>query len=154
MTTGFERGCMLVSVKRGVTTVAVVGVLTFGCIALTGCSGAHEVINNGESCTSCHSDSKQTYDVSSPKDAVSSNGTVTVKTSASSVVVCKPVFTAEDGSKFVPEQQTSKTVSGGSVEITLEEGTWVLATVDGSSVKASKLVTVSSSASGPAEVEL
>ncbi len=140
--------------KKAAVGAACAGVLAFGCLGLAGCSSAHQMINGGESCTSCHSDSKQTYDVSSPKGAVECNGTVNVKTQASSVVVCKPTFISEDGSKYVPEQSTTKSVSGGSAQITLSEGTWAIVTVDGTTVKAEKLITVSSSATAAADVEL
>ena len=75
-----------------------------------------------------------------------------MKTDASQVIICKPTFISEDGSKFVPEQTSTQSVSGGEATITLPEGTWAVCTNDGQ-VKA-KLVTVSAQAAGAADVEL
>ncbi len=127
--------------------------LAFGALGLSGCSGAHQMIAAGEDCSSCHSDSKASYDVASPKDAIASNGTVNVKTSASSVVVCVPTFISEDGSRFVPEQRRTVNVSGAQATIELEQGTWALVVADGDNVKASKIVVVDGSAAA-ADVEL
>lgn len=134
-------------------SLAVVAALVSG-TCLVGCSSAHEVIESGKSCTSCHSDEKQTYDVSSPSGALSSNGTLTVKTSSSSVLICKPTFISSDGTRFVPEKFSSVSVSGGSAEVTLDEGTWVLCTADGVTVQKSKVVVVSSAGDASAEVDL
>ena len=139
--------------SRVVVAAACTSVLAFGVLGLTGCSGAHQIIAAGEDCSSCHSDSKESYDVASPKDAVASNGTVNVKTSASSVVVCVPTFISEDGSRFVPEQRRTVNVSGGQASIELEQGTWALVVADGDNVKASKIVVVDGS-SAAADVEL
>lgn len=121
--------------------------------ALVGCgSGQHEVIDQGQDCSSCHSGSKQVYDDVAPSSAVQSNGSVLVRTSAEQVLVCKPIFVSQDGSKFVPEQASSVKVVDGSAQLQLSEGTWALCT-NGKDVKA-QLVTVSPDASGPADVEL
>ena len=120
---------------------------------LVGCgSGQHEVIDQGQDCTSCHSGSKQVYDNVTPSSAVQSNGSVSVRTSAEQVLVCKPIFVSQDGSKFVPEQVSSMKVVDGSAQLQLSEGTWALCT-NGKDVKA-QLVTVSLDASGSADVEL
>ena len=120
---------------------------------LAGCgSGQHEVIDQGQECSSCHSGEKQVYDVAAPLSAVQSSGTVFVKTSAEQVLVCKPIFVSQDGSKFVPEQVSSAKVADGSARLQLSEGTWAIC-VNGQSVKA-QLVTVSPEVSGPADVEL
>lgn len=122
-------------------------------LALVGCgSGQHEVIDQGQDCSSCHSGSKQVYDDATPSSAVQSNGSVSVRTSADQVLVCKPIFVTQDGSKFVPEQVSSVKVVDGSAQVQLSEGTWALCT-NGKDVKA-QLVTVSPEASGPADVEL
>ena len=122
-------------------------------LALVGCgSGQHEVIDQGQDCSSCHSGSKQVYDDATPSSAVQSNGSVSVRTSAEQVLVCKPIFVTQDGSKFVPEQVSSVKVVDGSAQVQLSEGTWALCT-NGKDVKA-QLVTVSPEASGPADVEL
>lgn len=121
--------------------------------ALVGCgSGQHEVIDQGQDCSSCHSGSKQVYDDATPSSAVQSNGSVSVRTSAEQVLVCKPIFVSQDGSKFVPEQASSVKVVDGSAQLQLSEGTWALCT-NGKDVKA-QLVTVSQDASGSADVEL
>lgn len=120
---------------------------------LVGCgSGQHEVIDQGQDCSSCHSGSKQVYDNVTPSSAVQSNGSVSVRTSAEQVLVCKPIFVSQDGSKFVPEQVSSMKVVDGSAQLQLSEGTWALCT-NGKDVKA-QLVTVSLDASGYADVEL
>ncbi|WP_294380298.1 hypothetical protein [uncultured Senegalimassilia sp.] len=122
-------------------------------LALVGCgSGQHEAIDQGQDCSSCHSGSKQVYDDATPSSAVQSNGSVSVRTSADQVLVCKPIFVTQDGSKFVPEQVSSVKVVDGSAQVQLSEGTWALCTT-GTDVKA-QLVTVSPEASGPADVEL
>ena len=116
---------------------------------LVGCgSGQHEVIDQGQECSSCHSGEKQ----ATPSSAVESNGSVSVRTSAEQVLVCKPIFVSQDGSKFVPEQVSSAKVADGSAQLQLSEGTWAIC-VNGQSVKA-QLVTVSPEVSGPADVEL
>ena len=122
-------------------------------LALVGCgSGQHEVIDQGQDCSSCHSGSKQVYEDATPSSAVGSNGSVSVRTSAEQVLVCKPIFVSQDGSKFVPEQVSSAKVADGSARLQLSEGTWAIC-VNGQSVKA-QLVTVSPEVSGPADVEL
>ena len=121
--------------------------------ALVGCgSGQHEVIDQGQDCSSCHSGSKQVYDDVAPSSAVQSNGSVSVRTSAEQVLVCNPIFVSQDGSKFVPEQASSVKVVDGSAQLQLSEGTWALCT-NGKDAKA-QLVTVSPDASEPADVEL
>lgn len=121
--------------------------------ALVGCgSGQHEVIDQGQDCSSCHSGSKQVYDGVVPSSAVQSDGSVSVRTSAEQVLVCNPIFVSQDGSKFVPEQASSVKVIDGSAQLQLSEGTWALCT-NGKDIKA-QLVTVSPDASGSADVEL
>ena len=121
--------------------------------ALVGCgSGQHEVIDQGQDCSSCHSSGKQVYNDVAPSSAVQSNGSVSVRISAEQVLVCKPIFVSQDGSKFVPEQVSSAKVVDGSAQLQLSEGTWALCT-NGKDVKA-QLVTVSPDASGSADVEL
>ena len=121
--------------------------------ALVGCgSGQHEVIDQGQDCSSCHSGSKQVYDGVASSSAVQSDGSVSVRTSAEQVLVCNPIFVSQDGSKFVPEQASSVKVIDGSAQLQLSEGTWALYT-NGKDIKA-QLVTVSPDASGSADVEL
>ena len=141
----------------GVRKVAVAASMAFALattFGLVGCgSGQHEVIDQGQDCSSCHSGGKQVFDEAAPASAVQSSGTVSVKTSAEQVLVCKPIFVSEDGSKFVPEQMSSVKATDGSAQVQLSEGTWALCTQGQGSVKA-QLVTVSPEASGPADVEL
>ena len=137
--------------KVAVSTCAVVALAM--ALALVGCgSGQHEVIEQGQECSSCHSGDKQVYDVAAPASAVQSNGSVSVKTSAEQVLVCKPIFVSQDGSKYVPEQVLSTKVVDGSAQLQLSEGTWAIC-ANGQSVKA-QLVTVSPEASEPADVDL
>ncbi len=138
---------------RIVLAAACTAAMAAGALGLAGCSGAHQMISTGEDCSSCHSDSKATYEVSAPKDAALSGGTVNVKTSASSIVVCTPTFISEDGSRYVPEQRKTVSVSGGQASIELEQGTWALVVADGDNVKASRLVVVDGSGAA-ADVEL
>ena len=138
----------------GVRRVAVSAGMAFALAAafgLAGCgSGQHEVIDQGQDCSSCHSGGKQVFDDAAPASAVQSNGTVSVKTSAEQVLVCKPIFV---GSKFVPEQVSSVKAEDGSTQVQLSEGTWALCAQVQGSVKA-QLVTVSSESTGVADVEL
>lgn len=116
--------------------------------ALVGCSGTHQLVGQGKTCSSCHSDSKTEYTVTSPKDAIACGGEVEVSTSASEVYVCEPTFISEDGSKYVPVQKSVKKVDGGSATIQLEEGNWVICTADDVNIKKAVLLTVSSSGAG------
>ena len=134
----------------------IAGLAVAACVALggAGCgSGQHEIIDQGKDCASCHSGGKQTYEVAAPAQGVQSTGQVNVSTSASRVIVCKPIYISEDGSKFVPEQQSCQNVSDGRAVVNLSEGTWAVCVDQGGTVKA-KLVTVSSEAAGAADVEL
>lgn len=140
------------SFRKAAVSVGAVFALAMA-FTLVGCgSGQHEVIDQGQDCSSCHSSGKQVYDNVTPSSAVQSNGSVSVRTSAEQVLVCKPIFVSQDGSKFVPEQVSSAKVVDGSAQLQLSEGTWALCT-NGNDVKA-QLVTVSPDASGSADVEL
>ena len=139
--------------RTKILAAACAAALAGGACGLAGCGAKqHEIIVQGKACASCHSDEKQTYDVAQPESAAQSTGEVHVKTDASQVIVCKPTFISEDGSKFVPEQTSTQSVSGGEATITLLEGTWAVCTNDGQ-VKA-KRVTVSAQAAGAADVEV
>lgn len=130
--------------------VALSAACAFG---LVGCGAKqHEIIDQGKSCASCHSDNKQTYEVDLPASAAQSTGQVNVKTNASQVIIAKPTFISQDGSKFVPEQVSTQSVSDGQATVQLGEGTWAVCTNEGQ-VKA-KLVVVSAQAAGAADVEL
>ena len=140
--------------KRSVMLAGCMVALSVVCaFGFAGCGAKqHEIIDQGKSCTSCHSDSKQTYDVAQPSNATESTGQVNVKTNASQVIIAKPTFISLDGSKFVPEQVSTQSVSNGQATVQLSEGTWAVCTNDGQ-VKA-KLVQVSPQAAGAADVEL
>lgn len=140
--------------KSVVKTGAVALALSLSVVGLAACSGSHQVIDSGEACVKCHSDEKATYEVANPKGAVSSDGELTVKSSASQIAICKVTFISEDGSRFVPMQYSAKQVSDGQASISLEEGTWALCVIDGSDVKKSQIVVVSDSGAASAVVEL
>lgn len=146
-----EKGFSMMRTK--VLAAACAAALAVGACGLSGCGAKqHEIIDQGKACASCQSDEKQTFDVAQPESAAQSTGEVHVKTDALQVIICKPTFISEDGSKFVPEQTSTQSMSGGEATITLLEGTWAVCTNDGQ-VKA-KLVTVSAQAAGAADVEL
>ena len=139
--------------RKMVLACCAVAVSAACAVGLSGCGAKqHEVIDQGKSCASCHSDTKQTYDVEQPASAAQSTGQVNVKTSASQVIIAKPVFVSEDGSKFVPEQVSTQSVSDGQATVQLSEGVWAVCTNEGQ-VKA-KLVLVNAQAAGAVDVEL
>ena len=110
--------------------------------ALAGCSGGgHQIVDSADSCIECHSDEKATYDVASPAGAEQVSATLSVSTSADAVSVCEPLYTAEDGSSYVPVLVKSVQATDGSASLQLDEGTWVIAIDNGDSAVA-KLVTV------------
>ncbi|WP_270298159.1 hypothetical protein [Eggerthella sinensis] len=126
--------------------------------ALAGCSsGSHQVIDANESCVSCHSDEKETFEWGVPvPDGVIECGpsvAVKVKGDASSIAVCTPVFTAENGSTFVPVQQMTAALSGGEAVLELDDGLWALCVDEGDHAR-SQLVRVDSSNGETAVVEL
>ncbi len=124
-----------------------IALATLFAIAATGCGArAHETIDSGKACESCHSE-KQTYDVSEPKDAITCGNTITVETDAESVAVCAPIFTSEDGSAYVPELRSQAKVENGTASIELDEGTYAICLINGSKVEKSQIVTVKEGAS-------
>ena len=77
-----------------------------------------------------------------------------VKTSGAAVaVVARPVFTAEDGSGFVPVIDSSVALDGGEAVVELEDGLWALCLDEGDKARA-KLVRVDSASDATAVVEL
>ena len=118
--------------RTKILAAACAAALAVGARGLAGCGAKqHEIIDQGKACASCHSDEKQTYDVAQPESAAQSTGEVHVKTDASQVIVCKPTFISEDGSKFVPERTSARSPCRGvSATITLPEGTWAVCTND------------------------
>lgn len=134
-------------------TMLALGVLL---VALTGCSAAqHQIIDAGQDCKACHSEEKPTYEGGAgvPADVVESGAQVTVETDAASIVVCRPVFTSEDGSTFVPEKASSAPVSGGRATVELEDGLWALCVDEGDTARA-QLIHVDSSSASTAVVKL
>lgn len=124
------------------TVAAFACTLAFG-LTLAGCAaGPHQIIDQTDKCTSCHSEEKTTYDNVQPSKAEQVASTVTVKTTGNAVWVCEPVYTKEDGSYFVPRSVSNVSVSDGSATVELQPGTWVLA-IDNGDTATSKLVTVS-----------
>lgn len=121
-------------------------------LSLAGCAaGPHQIIESEGQCVDCHSDSHEIYDVDASSKATAVASTVDVTADADEVVVCKPLFTSEDGSYFVPLSQRTFSVEGGVAKVELEPGTWVLA-IDKGETAVSKLVTVSDD--GAASIEL
>lgn len=128
-----------------------------GAAMLAGCSGGntHQIIAAGQDCSACHSSEKATFEVAQPKDAAETSGKVIVKTSADKLVICEVVFTAEDGSSYVPVQHNTVAVADGQASISLDEGTWAICINEGGSSK-SVLVqaTGNSIAESPLTIEL
>lgn len=108
-----------------VRVLAAAALPLMGAATLAGCSGAsqHQVIDRNVACSSCHSDEKPVYEGATvPSETVESGSRVQVKTSGAAVaVVARPVFTAEDGSGFVPVIDSSVALDGG--EAVVELGT-------------------------------
>ncbi len=100
-----------------VRVLAAAALPLMGAVTLAGCSGAsqHQVIDRNVACSSCHSDEKPVYEGATvPSETVESGSRVQVKTSGAAVaVVARPVFTAEDGSGFVPVIDSSVALDGG-----------------------------------------
>ena len=115
----------------------------------------HQVIDRNVACSSCHSDEKPGYEGATvPSETVESGSRVQVKTSGAAVaVVARPVFTAEDGSGFVPVIDSSVALDGGEAVVELEDGLWALCLDEGDKARA-KLVRVDSASDATAVVEL
>ena len=117
-----------------VRVLAAAALPLMGAVTLAGCSGAsqHQVIDRNVACSSCHSDEKPVYEGATvPSETVESGSRVQVKTSGAAVaVVARPVFTAEDGSGFVPVIDSSVALDGGEAVVELEDGlcAWTRAT--------------------------
>ena len=152
-----------------VRVLAAAALPLMGAATLAGCSGAsqHQVIDRNVACSSCHSDEKPVYEgatvpsetvesgsVSYTHLRVESGSRVQVKTSGAAVaVVARPVFTAEDGSGFVPVIDSSVALDGGEAVVELEDGLWALCLDEGDKARA-KLVRVDSASDATAVVEL
>ncbi|MCD8199407.1 MAG: hypothetical protein LUD25_00335 [Coriobacteriaceae bacterium] len=122
-------------------------------LSLAGCGNDHQVIPQGKSCLSCHSEDKETYDITeAPESAIETGTTLTVQTNADSIVVCTPIFTSEDGSTYTPVQYSTSTVTDGEVTLELDEGMWAIA-IDKGDSSTSKLVNVVPGAD-PATIDL
>lgn len=120
---------------------AIVLAALFAC-ALSGCSGGgHQIVDSANACVECHSDDKATFEDATPQGAEQVSSALSVSTSADAVAVCKPLYTAEDGSSYVPVLVKSVQASDGTASLQLDEGTWVIAIDNGDSAT-TKLVTV------------
>lgn len=140
-----------------VRVLAAAALPLMGAVTLAGCSGAsqHQVIDRNVACSSCHSVEKPVYEGATvPSETVESGSRVQVKTSGAAVaVVARPVFTAEDGSGFVPVVDSSVALDGGEAVVELEDGLWALCLDEGDKARA-KLVRVDSASDATAVVEL
>ena len=72
---------------------------------------------------------------------------------AAAVVVAEPLFTSEDGARFVPVQVRTVSLSGGEAALELDDGLWALCVDDGDAARA-QLVRVDSASDAIAVVEL
>ena len=140
-----------------VRVLAAAALPLMGAATLAGCSGAsqHQVIDRNVACSSCHSDEMPVYEGATVRsETVESGSRVQVKTSGAAVaVVARPVFTAEDGSGFVPVIDSSVALDGGEAVVELEDGLWALCLDEGDKARA-KLVRVDSASDATAVVEL
>lgn len=124
-------------------------------LVLAGCSHKgtqHQIVDASESCTTCHGE-KQTFDTTAHSDAIQSNGTVHVKTDATQIVVCKPVFTSSDGSAWTPIRDHAVAVPNGQADVELSEGIWAIC-VDNGDSSTGKIVVVSSDAAEGGDITL
>ena len=140
-----------------VKILATVLVLATTAVLLVAC-GPHQIIDRGETCESCHENpdfdkDSLTFDVDYPNASIEVGSEVDVHTSADRIVVCRPTFIAEDGSKFVPEHYREAKVEDGVAHIQLEEGCWALCIDHGDSAEG-KIVLSSGANDGAAEIEL
>lgn len=139
-----------------VPALACAACLALSAVLLAGCagSGQHQVIGASETCASCHSEEKPVFEgVEVPASAVRSDGSVTIKADAPSVTVCRPVFTAQDGSSYVPEESASASLVDGQAVVELDEGLWALCVDEGDAARA-RLVHVGAGNPEGAVVEL
>lgn len=115
----------------------------------------HQVIAPGKTCAECHSDRSEADSSNAQAEEVAT--TLTVDTSAGAVVVCRPRWTGDSGVPYVPERYAQVSASNGKAQLMLDEGTWVLVTLqDGSDteVASSVLVHASTGGTGASEISL
>ena len=137
--------------RLGISMLAISSICA---LSLSGCLfGSHDIIAADEQCTSCHEE-KTTYEVSNPKDAMTVGNELQIKTSASTVIACKPIFTSEDGSSYVPQRSTQATARDGQATLTLEDGIWAICAAEDDKVTAEKIVIVDSSLNQSTAFEL
>lgn len=97
--------------------------------SLMACSSEpHQIVPSEDSCRSCHSDTPTTYEVAEVSRAKQSGTSVMVETQASTITICKPLFTKEDASHFVPVTQNTVKVDGSPQLVELDEGFWTVCT--------------------------
>ena len=122
------RGCLGVLVASALLSTGV----------LTGCTkhNTHQIIGPVPNCVTCHDEAPATFhNVITPSSAVEVGDTVTVKTKYSAVYLCTPLYTAEDGSGFVPLIHDRIPTEDGVATITLKPGAWVLAVDNGETAR-------------------
>jgi hypothetical protein len=133
---------------RLVAAAVIAVFIAVGIMMLPGCSSTkyHQVIDVNQDCTSCHSDGRTSVD-STSETPESVSTTITVTTSEDTVYVCKPLYVRDSDVKYVPREYSSVKVTDGKAEVTLKEGTWVIATMDDDTNTKSVLVTASADGS-------
>lgn len=110
---------------------------------LGGCGPkGHQIVSTNQPCTSCHGE-KTTYGTTAHNDALHSNNTVTVKTSAGKISVCTPLFTSSDGTAYTPILSYVEPVTNGSVTLQLDDGVWAIC-IDKGDSSVGQIVVVSS----------
>ncbi len=117
--------------------------LTFAFIVALCCAGCsktgHQIVT--QSCGDCHRDVPETFEVESPKGAIESCGAVVVS-AEDEVVICKPVFTDEEGTMYVPVSKAVCNPTNGTATLALDPGVWAICKSDGDEASIGKLVIV------------
>ncbi len=115
-----------------VVASAIMGATLAGCSVTT-----HQIVSSTDSCASCHSEVPATYDVADSEVSVTQTcgTTITVETSQSEVIACKPLYVSESGKDYVPLRKQTARVDDGKATLELEEGLWLIAIDKGDSSK-------------------
>lgn len=116
-------------------------------LLLAGCASgnSHQVISSGQACESCHSEKKQTYEVSEPNVAAYASDEIIVKTSADKLDICAVTFISEDGSRYVPTSRSTVKVENGEAVVAPGEGIWAVC-IDNGGSSTSMLIRIDSAA--------
>ena len=135
--------------------VALCAVMAVSLLLLAGCAPkGHQVIESQDQCMSCHSDERPIYDVADKAEAIASGGSVVVKTPAGTVYLCKPLFTNEQATHYVPLEVRQFDVEDGTVDITIDEpGVWAIC-YDTGDASVGELVRVEAGSSETPEITL